>query len=97
MEYTLTVIGFGIFLAALDKILQTRVLVRNNTVFWKTAAVFFVFQLVFDNLFTLLGVWSFNSAETLGIFVPFIPIENLIYGQELLAFTIILYRKLLSK
>lgn len=97
MEYTLSIIIFGIFLVVLDKIFQMHILSRSNIAFWKTAAVFFVFQLVFDNLFTYLGVWSFNSAETIGIFVPFIPIENLIYGQELLAFTIIFYRKLLSK
>ncbi len=91
MEYTLVVGIFLAFLLVLDTILHTRVLRLSNRPFWITALIFAAFQLVLDNYFTQIGIWTFNREEVIGIFVPFIPIENLVYGFELLALTIILY------
>ena len=42
-----------------------------------------LFQLVFDNLMTAAGLWIFNPAATLGIFLPYIPLENLLFGASL--------------
>ncbi len=94
MEYTLAIIVAGFFIGILDAVLQTHIVLRPNQIFWKTAITFLLFQLIFDNLFTYWGVWSFNSAETIGIFVPFIPIENLFFGLEMLCFTLIFYQKI---
>lgn len=91
MEYTLTVGVFLVFLFVLDHVLNTRVLRLSNRPFWSTALIFAAFQLVLDNYFTQAGIWKFNHTEVIGIFIPFIPIENLVYGFELLALTIILY------
>jgi lycopene cyclase domain-containing protein len=91
MEYTWSVGIFLIFLLALDRALDTRVLRLSNRSFWITALIFAGFQFVLDNYFTRTGIWTFNSAEVIGVFIPFIPIENMVYGFELLALTIILY------
>ncbi len=91
MEYTIGVLVGLILLFVVDRALQTHVLRVRNHPFWFAAGIFAVFQLLFDNLFTWQGIWIFNRAEVIGIFVPFIPIENLFFGFELFAFTIILY------
>jgi lycopene cyclase domain-containing protein len=90
-EYTFAVIAGLILVYFIDRTLKTHVLRFSNRPFWKTAAIFAAFQLVFDNLCTFLGIWKFNSQHVLGIFVPFIPIENLIFGFELLSLSVILY------
>jgi lycopene cyclase domain-containing protein len=63
----------------------------SNRPFWITVLVFAAFQLVLDNYFTQIGIWKFNREEVIGLFIPFIPIENVLYGLELLWLTIILY------
>jgi lycopene cyclase domain-containing protein len=90
MEYTLlTMVGFFLVLG-LDYFLQTKI-IRLSLKLVYTTIIFVVFQLIFDNLFTREGLWVFNKSETLGIFVPFIPIENLFFGIEMLWFTLILF------
>lgn len=41
------------------------------------------FQIIFDNYMTWLGLWSFDFSKTLGIKIPIIPLENLIFGIDL--------------
>ncbi len=91
MEYSFILLGVLLFLVGLDRTLGTRILRRDNYPFWKTAFVFAAFQWVFDNYFTFIGIWRFDSAQTMGVFIPFIPVENMVYGFELLALTVILY------
>ena len=91
MEYTLAVALGLVIVFLMDRFLHTRVLRVENKPFWLAAGIFLLLQLVFDNLFTAQGVWLFNRAETLNIVVPFIPIENLVFGFELFAVSIILY------
>lgn len=95
MEYTAwSVLAlFGVWL--LDLVLNTR-LIHPTPRFLKTSIVFLAFQLVFDNLFTWQGIWVFNPTEVIGIYLPFIPLENLFFGLALLWGTLILYTKLLS-
>lgn len=90
MQYTLAV-AIGFFLVmALDQALRTHI-IRPTPRMIHTTLTFLAFQLVFDNFFTAQGLWMFNARETMGIFVPFIPIENLFFGVEMLWFTLILY------
>ncbi len=89
-EYTIAVILAASFLFFLDKKLKTNV-IRPTWRFIQTGLVFLIAQLVFDNLFTYFGIWEFNPQHVLGIFVPFIPLENLVFGQVLLWFTLVTY------
>lgn len=90
MEYTLAVVlGFFIVLA-LDGVLRTH-LIRPTKRFLQTSLIVLGFQVVFDNYFTRQGLWSFNPNEIIGLFVPTIPIENLVFGMEMLWFCLIVY------
>ncbi len=75
----------------LDNGLNTHVFRVRNHPFWAAAIAFVAFQLVFDNFFTARGLWLFDPTSLLGIFLPFIPIENLLFGFCLFSCTIILY------
>ena len=50
-------------------------------------AVFF--QLAFDNIMTAAGLWTFDFSYTLGIAVPAIPLENLLFGLALMLATVV--------
>ena len=92
MGYTHAVIAGMIVILLLDQfLLRTRIITLHNKRLWKTTAVFVVFQLVFDNYFTAKELWVFNPTEVIGIFLPFIPIENIFFGIVLLWLSIILY------
>lgn len=92
-EYTLAVIvGFWV-VVALDRVLQTKIIRFTPRLFY-TTLVFLIFQLILDNYFTAQGLWTFNTSETLGIMVPFIPLENLFFGMEMLWTVLILYSRL---
>lgn len=53
-------------------------------------------QLLMDNLATARGFWVFNEAAILGIYVPIIPIENILFGLALCWFTVLFF-ELFSK
>lgn len=92
MEYTITALVVLAIVLALDHfLLQTRIITLSNKRLWKTTAVFVLFQFVFDNYFTWKGLWVFDRTQVIGIFLPFIPIENLLFGMELLWLTLIFY------
>ncbi|MDP2666793.1 MAG: lycopene cyclase domain-containing protein [Candidatus Diapherotrites archaeon] len=90
MEYTIWVslALFGVWM--LDLILETKVIRPTRRLVF-TTGIFLVFQLVFDNLFTSQGIWRFNPNAVLGIYLPIIPLENLLFGTALLWSTLILY------
>jgi len=45
-------------------------------------------QLIFDNIMAAAGLWQFDFSQTLGIAVPVIPVENLLFGLALALATI---------
>lgn len=90
VEYTIVVILVFLGVIVLDRQLKTNA-IRLSPRLVKTTGVFLLFQLVFDNYFTSQGLWMFDVSKTLGIFIPFIPVENLVYGTALLWLTLVLY------
>jgi lycopene cyclase domain-containing protein len=46
------------------------------------------FQLIFDNIMTWAGLWEFDFSQTLGLSLPFIPLENLLFGLALALFMV---------
>ncbi|MCX8198123.1 MAG: lycopene cyclase domain-containing protein [Candidatus Micrarchaeota archaeon] len=86
MEYTIVsaLVAFALIYAALRQKIQLAPLLLAS-------AISLSFQLVFDNLMTAAGLWSFSRSHTLGIFLPFIPLENLAFGLSLMLATIILW------
>ncbi len=91
--YTVAIIAGFFLVLALDRALHTNIIRPTLRLFY-TTFTFVIFQLILDNYFTSQGLWVFNARETIGVFVPFIPIENLFFGMEMLWTTLILYSKL---
>ncbi len=48
-------------------------------------------QLVFDNLTVWRGFWHFNDVAMSGIRIPFMPVENLLFGLALFLFTVVMW------
>ncbi len=91
MQYTLAVLaGLGLIFF-LDRVLLRTKILRPTPQMGYTTTVFLLFQLVFDNYFTWKEIWVFNPNEIIGIYVPFIPIENLLFGIDMLWFCLITY------
>lgn len=58
-------------------ILRTRVTLTRHVL--RTAGILVVTTLVFDNVLSALPVYVFAAEKTLGIYLPWAPIEDLIY------------------
>ena len=87
IEYTLLCI---VALAAayfFDHLLETRV--GRRRAFLYALAMALLTQLVVDNLTAWRGFWNFNRDMMLGMRVPVIPLENLLFGIALFYSTII--------
>jgi lycopene cyclase domain-containing protein len=84
MEYTL--ISIVVLLASLYYALAVVRLPEKHLLIAVSISVFF--QLIFDNYTTSLGLWSFDFTQTLGLAVPIIPLENLLFGAALAISTI---------
>ncbi|QQR92926.1 MAG: lycopene cyclase domain-containing protein [Candidatus Iainarchaeum archaeon] len=92
LAYTFAVVVGMMLLLFLDRaLIRTHMLSWKNKRLWKTTGIFVVFQLIFDNYFTAQGLWVFDRAQVIGIFLPVIPIENLLFGVELLWMALLLY------
>jgi lycopene cyclase domain-containing protein len=79
MEYTLMAVAALAFSAALcisSKIPKKPALAA--------CAIGLLLQLIFDNMMTAQGLWIFDFSKTLGIAVPIIPLENLLFGAALI-------------
>lgn len=50
-------------------------------------------QLIFDNIMASAGLWKFDFSQTLGIAVPVIPLENLMFGLALAIATVVSWEK----
>jgi len=84
MEYTilsLIAVALSFYYALFIVKLDSKLLVV-------TCFISVLFQLLFDNYMTSLGLWIFDYSFTLGIMVPIIPIENLLFGISLAAATV---------
>lgn len=84
MEYTL--ISIVVLLASLYYALAVVKLSFRYLLI--TVAISVFFQLIFDNYMTSVGLWSFDFTKTLGLAVPTIPLENLLFGAALAIATI---------
>ncbi len=86
MGYTaLAIIGFALgWLAAIKCGLERKLVIAG-------VAVAVLGQLAFDNYMSSLGLWQFAPQFILGILVPIIPIENLLFGASLFMLTVASY------
>ncbi len=66
---------------------------QNQKAVFLAVSVAAVAQLVFDNITAWRGFWHFNEAATLGIRIPFMPVENLFFGLSLFLFTILFWER----
>lgn len=58
-------------------VLRTRVIFTRHVL--RTAGILVVTTLVFDNVLSALPVYVFHREKTLGIYLPWAPIEDLFY------------------
>jgi lycopene cyclase domain-containing protein len=79
MEYTM--ISISVLALCLYYALAIMRLDKKSVLLVSAISVFF--QLIMDNYMTFLGLWSFDFSKTLGIAVPIIPLENLLFGIAL--------------
>jgi len=87
IEYTLLCIVALAAAYLFDHLLKTRVSSRRT--FLYALALALLTQLVVDNLTAWRGFWNFNRDMMLGVRVPVIPLENLLFGIALFYSTII--------
>jgi lycopene cyclase domain-containing protein len=86
-EYTLLCIIFLVALFFADTFLKNRV--GGRRAFFYALAFSLLTQLIVDNFTAWLGFWSFNEETMMGIRVPVIPFENLLFGIALFYASII--------
>lgn len=58
-------------------VLRTRVIFTRHVL--RTAGILVVTTLVFDNVLSALPVYVFNREKTLGLYLPWAPLEDLFY------------------
>jgi lycopene cyclase domain-containing protein len=71
----LALIGLAVLLDYV--ILRTRVIFTRHVL--RTAGILAITTLVFDNVLSALPVYVFNREQTLGIYLPWAPLEDLFY------------------
>ena len=86
-----TVASLFMFSVALALNARFNPVFRSKRIVLATLAVAALAQLVADNLTVLRGFWHFNDAATLGIRIPFMPLENLFFGLALCLFTVLFF------
>ncbi|SFN90994.1 lycopene cyclase domain-containing protein [Mycetocola miduiensis] len=72
---TLALVGLALVLDY--AVLRTRVIFTRHVL--RTAGILVVTTLVFDNVLSALPVYVFHREKTLGIYLPWAPIEDLVY------------------
>ncbi|MBI5226137.1 lycopene cyclase domain-containing protein [Candidatus Micrarchaeota archaeon] len=88
MEYTVAAVMM--FLVALGLNLKFNpVFQQNKKAVIVALAVAALAQLIFDNMTVWRGFWRFNDAATVGLRIPFMPVENLLFGLALMLFTVL--------
>ncbi|MBI4361501.1 lycopene cyclase domain-containing protein [Candidatus Micrarchaeota archaeon] len=89
MEYTFVSLGMLILAAGLNMAYNPAFRRRKTVLVAVSMAA--LAQVVFDNVTVAAGFWEFNDAATLGIRIPFMPLENLFFGLALFLFTIFFF------
>lgn len=85
-EYTIVSIGALAFFWFLNE--HANPFFKNKKiVFWSLGIIVFA-QLVADNWAAARGFWVFNDSVTVGVRVPVIPLENLLFGTALFLCTV---------
>ncbi|MBI5553568.1 MAG: lycopene cyclase domain-containing protein [Candidatus Diapherotrites archaeon] len=84
-EYTLLALGILAFCAGLA---IRRVPLNHKSLLFFGVGIALLAQLLLDNLMTFLGLWAFNPNSILGVYVPVIPAENLLFGAAMFLFTV---------
>ncbi|MEM3555143.1 MAG: lycopene cyclase domain-containing protein [Candidatus Micrarchaeia archaeon] len=90
-EYTILCIVSLVLVFLADSIMKTKV--RERKFFLCALALALITQLVVDNITAWRGFWSFNEEMILGIHLPVIPFENLLFGISLFYATIISWER----
>lgn len=85
------VIGLAglVLVAFLDKILGTKLLRNKN--FWILQIIVFFLASLVDNYISGRPIVFFNSEEILGLKVVYVPLENFIFGFDMVALNVILF------
>lgn len=84
MEYFI----ISIIVLTLSLFFALRIAKLNPRLMLLVCAISVFFQLIFDNYFTYLGLWIFDFSHTIGILLPVIPLENLLFGIALTIATV---------
>ena len=88
-EYTVAA-GISVLLvAALDRVLKTRLLAGKR--FWIYVAVMNVFMLLSNGYLTWRPVVLYNPDQILGARLGTIPLEDFLYGFTLISLSVILW------
>lgn len=91
--YTLTVIIMMLLSLALNWRYNPKF---KSSAFLLITLVAIMAQLIMDNLTVWRGFWFFNEIHSIGVKVPFIPIENVGFGLALCWF-VVLFFEIFSK
>ncbi len=91
-EYTAAVCLALALVALADYRFGTRLYAKRGFAAWVLTCL--GLQFVFDNWMAKIGFWHFNPSATLGVFVPYIPLENLLFGAALAWFAALVATRL---
>ena len=78
--FTFILLALAIIVLAilLDQIVyRTRVIFTKHVI--RVAGMLAVVTIVFDNILSILPVYVFDHSKTLGVFLPWAPIEDIVY------------------
>ncbi len=93
MEYTAAAVLM--FAVALGLNLKFNpVFQQNHMAAMVALAVAALAQLIFDNLTVWRGFWQFKQAAISGVLLPWMPVENLLFGLALMLFTVLVWERL---
>lgn len=96
MEYTAAaIVMFGLALGLNMKF--NPVFQQNGKAVVAAVGIAASAQLVFDNLTVWRGFWHFNNAATLSVRIPWMPVENLLFGLALMLFTVLAWEAVEKK
>lgn len=81
IEYTLVSVTALAFFWVLNE--YSNPFFKNKKTVFVCLGIVVLAQFLADNWAAMRGFWIFNDAVTLGVRVPFIPLENLLFGTAL--------------
>lgn len=78
----------------LDRICRTKLI--TNWKFWAMQLFTAIMAILFD-IFANGFIWSFNTSETIGIFIINTPLENLLFCFVMVGATLVLFERSLAQ